>query len=376
MNSDIAKLTPFDASKRALEGTVNFRENANYSWGWLAQHASEVNKLIDDLNIYKNGLRDILSEYVLENLEENVVNNAISKKINISDIQDVLDSTATDKPLSANQGRVLKGFVDHINEILTSDDTSLDELQEIVNFIKQNKSTLDTQYVKLTGNQTINDIKTFSSSPIVPTPTAGNQAVNRDYIDSFTGATITKTGSATFTGEDQIITMTGIGLLDFQIGDVIEVTGSTNNNKLFTVESKSSNYLVVNYEHRGTSMPVPIKRLINETASNCTIKLYNRAKNAPIGQGQGWCSPASGRAKDIEYTNNTKREISTAISWVSGNSGAFTIFRVDGFAPQYASAGSAAGGYTYAVGETTVSASSKYSLQLPSGTIQYWLELR
>ncbi|MFX4251985.1 tail fiber protein [Aliarcobacter butzleri] len=143
MNGDIAKLTPFDASKRALEGTTNFRENANYSWGWLAQHASEVNKLIDDLNIYKNGLKDILADYVLETLDENVVNNAISKKINISDIQDVLDSTATDKPLSANQGRVLKGFIDYINQILTSDDTTLDELQEIVYFIKQNKSTLD-----------------------------------------------------------------------------------------------------------------------------------------------------------------------------------------------------------------------------------------
>ncbi|MFW2585538.1 tail fiber protein [Aliarcobacter butzleri] len=143
MNGDIAKLTPFDASKRALEGTANFRENANYSWGWLAQHASEVNKLIDDLNIYKNGLKDILADYVLETLDENVVNNAISKKINISDIQDVLDSTATDKPLSANQGRVLKGFIDYINQILTSDDTTLDELQEIVYFIKQNKSTLD-----------------------------------------------------------------------------------------------------------------------------------------------------------------------------------------------------------------------------------------
>lgn len=72
--SDILKLTPFDASKRALEGTANFRENANYSWGWLAQHASEVNKLIDDLNIYKNGLKDILAAYVQENLEDSVVN--------------------------------------------------------------------------------------------------------------------------------------------------------------------------------------------------------------------------------------------------------------------------------------------------------------
>jgi microcystin-dependent protein len=68
----------------------------------------------------------------------------LNTKINISDIQDILDSTNTNKPLSANQGRILKGLIDNLNTILLSDDTTLDELQEIVNFIKQNKTTLDT----------------------------------------------------------------------------------------------------------------------------------------------------------------------------------------------------------------------------------------
>ena len=42
---------------------------------------------------------------------------------------------------------------------------------------------LNSTNVKLTGNQTIAGVKTFSSSPIVPTPTAGTQAVNKDYVD-------------------------------------------------------------------------------------------------------------------------------------------------------------------------------------------------
>ena len=42
---------------------------------------------------------------------------------------------------------------------------------------------LDAQ-VKLTGDQTIEDVKTFMSSPIVPTPTAVNQAVNKKYVDN------------------------------------------------------------------------------------------------------------------------------------------------------------------------------------------------
>ena len=44
--------------------------------------------------------------------------------------------------------------------------------------------TLDSATVKLLGDQTIAGIKTFSSSPIVPTPTAVNQAVNKQYVDN------------------------------------------------------------------------------------------------------------------------------------------------------------------------------------------------
>lgn len=42
----------------------------------------------------------------------------------------------------------------------------------------------DSTAVKLTGNQTIDGIKTFTSSPIVPTPTANTQAVNKAYVDT------------------------------------------------------------------------------------------------------------------------------------------------------------------------------------------------
>lgn len=47
-----------------------------------------------------------------------------------------------------------------------------------------NITVSDSTAVKLTGNQTIADVKTFSSSPIVPTPTTGTQAVNKDYVDN------------------------------------------------------------------------------------------------------------------------------------------------------------------------------------------------
>ena len=46
------------------------------------------------------------------------------------------------------------------------------------------KEYINNTTVKLTGDQTIEDIKTFTSSPIVPTPTAVNQAVNKQYVDN------------------------------------------------------------------------------------------------------------------------------------------------------------------------------------------------
>ena len=47
-----------------------------------------------------------------------------------------------------------------------------------------NITVSDSTAVKLTENQTITGVKTFSSSPIVPTPTADTQAVNKQYVDN------------------------------------------------------------------------------------------------------------------------------------------------------------------------------------------------
>lgn len=57
-------------------------------------------------------------------------------------------------------------------------------VQDAVDEIKDSVDILDSTVVKLTGDQTIEDVKTFMSSPIVPTPTAVNQAVNKQYVDN------------------------------------------------------------------------------------------------------------------------------------------------------------------------------------------------
>ena len=46
-----------------------------------------------------------------------------------------------------------------------------------------NITVSDSTAVKLTGNQTVAGVKTFSSSPVVPTPTTNTQAANKAYVD-------------------------------------------------------------------------------------------------------------------------------------------------------------------------------------------------
>lgn len=109
----------------------------------------------------------------LASIEEGAEVNEVSAsdlalKTNITDIVDNLTSISATVPLSANQGRVLNGLIDTINTAINSDDTTLDELQEIVDFIKLNREDLDSLtitsiaglQVALDGKQAVGDYAT------------------------------------------------------------------------------------------------------------------------------------------------------------------------------------------------------------------------
>ena len=69
---------------------------------------------------------------------------ALNAKINLTSIVNNLTTSDANRPLSALQGKVLKGLIDSINDVLYSADTTLDTLEEVVEFIKQNKEFLDS----------------------------------------------------------------------------------------------------------------------------------------------------------------------------------------------------------------------------------------
>lgn len=75
--------------------------------------------------------------------ERTSLNNFTNNGLVHSDVVDNVTSTASDVPLSANQGKILKDLIDAINTLLTTDNVDLDTLQEVVDFIEANRETLN-----------------------------------------------------------------------------------------------------------------------------------------------------------------------------------------------------------------------------------------
>lgn len=63
-------------------------------------------------------------------------------------------------------------------------------------------ATLDSEVVKLTGNQTVNGIKTFGSIPVLPgtDPVAANEAVRKAYVDALDAQNVKLTGAQSIAG--------------------------------------------------------------------------------------------------------------------------------------------------------------------------------
>lgn len=100
------------------------------------------------------------------------------KKINI--INNLL-SLDTDKPLSAYQGKLLKDLVDNLFNLLTSDDTDLDELQEIVTYIKANKADLELLGTNKVNYSDIIDNLT-TANPALPLSAKQGKVLNDDIV--------------------------------------------------------------------------------------------------------------------------------------------------------------------------------------------------
>ena len=122
-------------------GSGQFTPNARY---FVSNYQSVTDRDFSDDSVTEFGDVTIAGSGIIISDQERLNYNEIHLNgLRHSDVVNTVISSSIDTPLSANQGRILKGYIDNINTLLASDNVDLDQLQEIVDFIVTNKSTLD-----------------------------------------------------------------------------------------------------------------------------------------------------------------------------------------------------------------------------------------
>ena len=138
------KLANIDINK--IDNDIFDLEKRPYFMGRFQDEGDMLSLFFYDDDDKEDGKKLIYNDMYYYNIGLNSVmyyNGGTWIKGNNLNIVDDLNSTVPGSVLDANQGRILKGLIDNITTILNSDETSLDTIQEIVDFIKINRDTLN-----------------------------------------------------------------------------------------------------------------------------------------------------------------------------------------------------------------------------------------
>lgn len=136
---------------------------------------------------------------------------------------------------------------------------------QIVADLAGNAETV-TNGVYTTGNQIIKGIKTFDSSPTVPTPTTGTQAVNKEYVDNGAGVpfvandarvktALNATGDAPAYACRAWVNFNGTGTVNIRAsGNISSIVDNGVGSYLlnFTTNIQDNNYSIVSNASRAT----------------------------------------------------------------------------------------------------------------------------
>ena len=172
-----------NAIKATKDGNGNIIANTYATVGTVNAVRTLINNAIDGVLVVSKAAKDQNGA---------IIDQTYVKK---SQIVNALDSTSTDAPLSAYQGKVLKGMIDAINTLLASDDTSLDQLQEVVTYIKTNRDLITAI---TTAKVNVTDIIDNLTSSVSNKPLSAKQGyVLKGLIDALHN-TFEPTTSATY----------------------------------------------------------------------------------------------------------------------------------------------------------------------------------
>ena len=192
-----------------------------------------------------------------------------------------------------------------------------------------NQTYINTNFVGVDNAQNITKVKTFTVSPIVPTPTTNTQAANKQYVDD----------------NNKINTLTN-------------KTTPTNADELVIADSTSS---------------FSLKKLsfsnLKATLLTYFDTLYSRT-SAIFGIGQTWQDVTGSRSYGVTYTNSTGKPIEVNIV-VTISAGVRAHLTIDGV-----SIVSSVAGYNNVVAVVLQAIIPSGSTYLVSNAVLQWNELR
>lgn len=267
-------------------------------------------------------------------------------------------SIAPNKAYSNQKTNELLDFkLDKDFSLLTDKSTPIDTdnfvISEVSGLLKKLswtniKASLDSLYVKLTGNQSIDGIKNFTSKILTPDISYKDTAITINSW-SYSGKTITLTvASHTFVADDYI-EVSGLTSTTYPANGIHLVTSVTTTTIVFTLATAPT----------GTA-----------GVSSATVKGYatiNGKILKSIGIGQAYQNVSSARAIGLTYTNTTGTPI-TVLAAASGSGGTISI---DGVLRGYQN------GSQVNIINFVVPNGSTYSINSPFAIYNnYWSELR
>ena len=184
-------IQPFEYEK-----TTAFKERVQ-----IANKVNEIISLFNELDI-ESKINIFNEEIAIINGKITEINNALNE---VNTAVNTVEGYNARLTSVENESISLDARLDNIEPVVSSNTAKIGVLE--------NK---DLENVKLSGNQTIENIKTFSNSPIVPNPPSGDtstKAVNTNWIsqtgDSSPNNLVHKIGKETIDG-DKLFTRAAI----------------------------------------------------------------------------------------------------------------------------------------------------------------------
>lgn len=246
-------IQPFEYEK-----TTAFKERVQ-----IANKVNEIISLFNELDI-ESKINIFNEEIAIINGKITEINNALNE---VNTAVNTVEGYNARLTSVENESISLDARLDNIEPVVSSNTAKIGVLE--------NK---DLENVKLSGNQTIENIKTFSNSPIVPNPPSGDtstKAVNTNWIsqtgDNAPNNLMHKISDETFLGIKTAITGIDGKIYYHSINTILSTDNAIA--KGFSLNLMNNQIIIVDI----------VSAYNNEDTQNATIKIFRRDSDNVLG---------------------------------------------------------------------------------------------